>query len=250
MSGITSFILRSLGCLAGALTVTACGSSQGEESHAQAKPAETIMPKPSGPVLVELYQSQGCSSCPPADANVNAIADVPNVIALSFAVTYWDRLGWKDTYAKPAFTRRQWDYAHARRRSSVATPQVWINGRETLVGNRADQLASAIDAARLEGPTLTLQPGKAIVGKARSPVGGADVWLARFDPRTRYVAINAGENGGRTLPHRNIVHSLVRIGHWSGAPLQIALDRVDDGLKDAVFLQSGPGGPILAAARN
>jgi hypothetical protein len=250
MSAITLFILRSLVCLAGALAVTACGSSHGEERHAQANPTETVVPKPRGPVLVELYQSQGCSSCPPADANVNAIADVPNVIALSFAVTYWDQLGWKDTYAKPAFTQRQWDYAHANHQSSVATPQVWINGRETIIGNRADRLASAIDAAHLGGPALTLQPGRVIVGEARAPVGGADVWLARFDPTTRYVAINAGENDGRTLPHRNIVHSLARIGHWSGAPLQIALDRIDDGLKDAVFLQSGPGGPILAAARN
>lgn len=250
MPAITSFFFPLSACFAGALAVTACGSGHGDEHRAQAKPATTIMPKPRGPVLVELYQSQGCSSCPPADANVNAIADTRNVIALSFAVTYWDQLGWKDTYAKPAFTQRQWDYARANHRSSVATPQVWINGRETVVGNRADQLAAAIDAARVHGPTLALQPGKALIGEAPSPVGGADIWLARFDPKTRDVAINAGENGGRTLPHRNIVHSLVRIGHWSGTPLQIALEQVDDGLKDAVFLQAGAGGPILAAVRN
>lgn len=250
MSAVSSFFLASSVCFTGAFALMACSSNQGDKQNARAKPREAVIPKPQSPVLVELYQSQGCSSCPPADANVNAIADIPNVIALSFAVTYWDRLGWKDTYAKPAFTQRQWDYAHANRRSSVATPQVWINGRETIIGNRADQLASAIDAAHLEGPTLTLQPGKAKIGEARSPAGGADVWLARFDPVTRYVAINAGENGGRTLPHRNIVHSLVRIGHWSGAPLQIALNEARDGLRDAVFLQAGSGGPILAAARN
>lgn len=201
-------------------------------------------------MLVELFQSQGCSSCPPADTHLNALADAPDVVALSFAVTYWDHLGWKDTYAKPAFSQRQWDYAHANHLLSVATPQVWVNGTSTLVGNRGDELASAIGGARSDGPTITLHHGDATIGEARSPDGGADIWLARFDPETRYVSIEAGENSGRTLPHRNIVHSLTLIGHWSGAVCTIALNQADDGLKDAVFLQAGPGGPILAAARN
>ena len=201
-------------------------------------------------MLVELFQSQGCSSCPPADTHLNALADTMDVVALSFAVTYWDHLGWKDTYAKPAFTQRQWDYAHANHRLSVATPQVWVNGTSTLIGNRADELASAIGGARGNGPTITLHQGDATIGEAQAPVGGADIWLARFDPETRYVSIDAGENSGRTLPHRNIVHSLTRIGHWSGVLNTIALNQNDDGLRDAVFLQAGPGGPILAAARN
>ncbi|WP_449470095.1 DUF1223 domain-containing protein [Sphingobium chungangianum] len=207
-------------------------------------------PKLSRPVLVELFQSQGCSSCPPADTHLNALADATDVVALSFAVTYWDHLGWKDTYAKPAFTQRQWDYAHANHRLSVATPQVWVNGTNTLIGNRADELAAAIGGAHSDGPTITLHQGGATIGDAQAPVGGADIWLARFDPETRYVSIDAGENSGRTLPHRNIVHSLTRIGHWTGAMHEIALNQNDDGLRDAVFLQAGPGGPILAAARN
>lgn len=237
-------------CILLSLTATACGTSSGHGQQSSVAPKATMLPKPNGPVLVELYQSQGCSSCPPADANVNAIADVPNVIALSFAVTYWDKLGWKDTYAKPAFTQRQWDYAHANHRSGVATPQVWINGRDAIIGNRADQLALAIDRAHLSGPTLSLKSGKAIIGRANGPAGGADVWLARFDPKTRDVAIRAGENDGRTLPHRDIVHSLDRIGHWSGDPLELPVATSDDGLSDAVFLQAGRGGPILAAARD
>ncbi|MGL4314509.1 MAG: DUF1223 domain-containing protein, partial [Sphingomonas sp.] len=86
------------------------------------------------PTVIELYQSQGCSSCPPADKVVNRIADRPDVIALSFAVTYWDDLGWKDTFASPAFTARQWDYAHAAGRSVVATPQVIVNGKQPVLG--------------------------------------------------------------------------------------------------------------------
>src|SRR5580693_943584 len=86
------------------------------------------------PVVVELFQSQGCSSCPPANANVMAIADRPDVLALSFGVTYWDSLGWKDTFASPKFTARQWDYAHGLGHSNVFTPQVVINGRRDGVG--------------------------------------------------------------------------------------------------------------------
>ena len=81
------------------------------------------------PTVVELFQSQGCSSCPPAIANINAIAARPDILALTFAVTYWDQLGWKDTFARPEFTGRQWDYAHAGGRSQVATPQTIVNGR-------------------------------------------------------------------------------------------------------------------------
>lgn len=89
-------------------------------------------------MVVELYQSQGCSSCPPAIANINAIADRPAVLALTFAVTCWDRLGWKDTFARPAFTARQWEYARAGGRGQVATPQTIVNGRAvTNGGDRA-----------------------------------------------------------------------------------------------------------------
>src|SRR5579864_8039513 len=94
------------------------------------------------PVVVELYQSQGCSSCPPADANVNALADRPGMLVLSFGVTYWDDLGWKDTFADPAYTQRQWDYAHGLRHAEVATPEVVVDGKRDLVGNDPRELAA------------------------------------------------------------------------------------------------------------
>lgn len=112
-------------------------------------PASATAANPAGPTVVELFESQGCSSCPPANANVNAIADRPDILALNFAVTYWDQLGWKDTFAQPAFTARQWDYAHAAGRGQVATPQVIIDGHDTVVGNDAQQLAAAIRASTL-----------------------------------------------------------------------------------------------------
>ena len=89
---------------------------------------------PTSLTVVELFQSQGCSDCPPANANVMALADRPDLLTLSFGVTYWDNLGWKDTFASPQFTARQWDYAHALRHTEVYTPQVIVNGRADIVG--------------------------------------------------------------------------------------------------------------------
>ncbi|WP_294120290.1 DUF1223 domain-containing protein, partial [Sphingomonas sp.] len=204
-------LILSLGALATAGAVSLL--DRGSPARQLAQPAGTG----SVPVLVELYQSQGCSSCPPANANLNAIAGRKDVIALSFAVTYWDYLGWKDIFASPAYTQRQWDYARHYDRGNVATPQIWINGRTTIVGYDARELASSIAAERSNGgPALALTGDSVRVGRSNAPAGGADVWVARYDPRVIQVPIRAGENGGRTLPHRNIVRQLVKIGHWSG----------------------------------
>jgi len=200
------------------------------------------------PAVVELYQSQGCSSCPPADLAVNSIADRPDVLALSFAVTYWDQLGWKDIFGDPAFTQRQWDYARAGGRQNVATPQVVVNGRGAIVGNNRPEIEAAV--ARYDrgagGPAIS-SDGKSIqVGAGQ---GKATLWLVRYDPRTIPVAIRAGENGGRTIPHRNIVRQLVAIGDWKGRPLKVALPPARAGLESAVLLQAGKGGPIIASRR-
>lgn len=212
-----------------------------------AGPEQATATMPGGPVLVELYQSQGCSSCPPANANLNAIADRPDVVALSFAVTYWDYLGWKDTFASPQFTERQWDYAHHNGRGNVATPQMWVNGRTTIVGNDARQLAAAIGRSRTRGPGLVLTSDEVRVGADKGH--GGDLWIARYEPRTVQVPIRAGENGGRTLPHKNIVRQLVRLGHWDGRAMSFPLPRGRPGLATAAFLQAGKGGPVLAAAK-
>src|SRR5690348_13496568 len=90
--------------------------------------------------VVELFQSQGCSDCPPANANVMALNDRPDLLTLSFGVTYWDQLGWKDTFASPQYTARQWDYAHALKHSEVYTPQVIVNGRADITGRDKAQL--------------------------------------------------------------------------------------------------------------
>lgn len=202
-------------------------------------------------VVVELFQSQGCSSCPPALANLNAIADRPDVLALSYGVTYWDQLGWKDSFASPQYTARQWDYAHHYGRGEVATPQVWIDGRGSIVGSNTAQFRQSLASApALDGPDLRLVNDRVAVAQGRAPRGGAEVWLVRYDPRTIQVAIRAGENGGRTLAHRNIVRQLVDLGHWSGNATSFPIPTsTRDGLKTAVLVQLGRGGPIVSAAK-
>jgi hypothetical protein len=202
------------------------------------------------PIVVELYQSQGCSSCPPADANVNALADRPDLLILSFGVTYWDSLGWKDTFADPAYTQRQWDYAHQWRRAEVATPEVVIDGRRDVVGVDAHELGATIRATGAPvGAILSVGPRGVAIATGRAPAGGADIWLVRYDPRTLNVAVRRGENGGKTLPHRDVVRRLTRIGRWIGPAVSIALPPADPVLRAAILVQATNGGPILAAAK-
>lgn len=257
---ITCLATRRMARLAplAALLAAACGQAGvtgSESADGQVRTARTMpaiaTASAEAPVVVELYQSQGCSSCPPANANVNALADRPDVLPLSFAVTYWDQLGWKDSFARPEHTARQWDYARAAGRGNVATPQVVINGgRTTFVGANPAQLDSAIKAAGSPkgGPILSI--GGGAVGLKAGTGAPATVWLVRYDPGVRQVAIRAGENGGQTLPHRFVVRELTKLGEWKGATVRYALPAAaQHGLRSAVLVQRGPGGPITAARR-
>jgi hypothetical protein len=204
------------------------------------------------PVVVELFQSQGCSSCPPANANLATVADKPGVIALNFSVTYWDDQSWKDTFAQPKFTARQWDYAHAFRRGNVFTPQIVVDGRHDGVGANSGDFAHLVGsgAADAAGPSVGLAAGAATIGAGAKPAADADVWLVRYDPRVLQVPIKGGENGGRTLPHKDIVRELVRIGGWNGAAETLPLPPASQpGLISAILVQTPHGGPILAAAK-
>lgn len=203
------------------------------------------------PAVIELFQSQGCSSCPPANANLNAIADRPDVLALSFAVTYWDRLGWKDIFADAAFTERQWDYAKSSGRGNVYTPQMIVNGRGVLIGHSSDELRAFLRRydRGSTGPAIVGTAGRVIVEKA-AMAKPAIVWLVRYDPRIHNVPIGAGENGGRTLPHKNVVRSLHALGQWSGAAVSFAVPpSSEEAYRTAVLVQQGKGGTIIAARR-
>jgi hypothetical protein len=212
--------------------------------------AQPALSQPAPVQVVELYTSQGCSSCPPANAAVAAISARPEILALSFGVTYWDNLGWKDTFAQKTFTDRQWDYARGLRHEEVGTPQVVVNGRLDTVGQSVGEIDQALRKAALPagGPALTLQAGSVAIAGA-APPRPAVVWLVRYDPNVVQVPVKRGENTGKTLPHKNVVHELTRLGDWSGGPKRFALPAAPDGLKTAILLQAGPGGPILAAAK-
>ena len=203
----------------------------------------------SRPTVIELYQSQGCSSCPPALAVLDQlVGERPDVLALNFAVTYWDQLGWKDQYAQPGFTARQWDYAHAQGRGNVQTPQLIVNGSRAVLGSRKGEVESAIAAAhRTPGPDIAVAGNHLTIGTGAKARG--QVWIVDYDPRRVPVAIGAGENGGRTLVHRNIVRHLVSIGAWTGSAATYNLPAAHPGLSRAVLVQVDKGGSILGAKR-
>jgi len=204
------------------------------------------------PTVVELFQSQGCSSCPPAEANVAAFSDRADVLVLAFEVDYWDRLGWKDTFSKASWTARQYAYAHAMGRDGVYTPQVVVNGRAEGDGLEAGELAGLMRRGDrgAGGPDVAFAGGSVAVGPASPPAGGADVWLARYIPRTVEVSIPRGENAGHTLPYKDVVREMVLIGHWHGDAATFPLPAGGEpGLADAAIVQGAGAGPILAAAR-
>ena len=157
----------------------------------------------------------------------------------------------KDTFATPAYTARQWDYARAAGRAQVATPQVIVNGRGAVVGSNAAQLAAAIrgNARGPDGPAIGREGSKIVIGGAAG-AKAATVWFVRYDPRTLNVAIRAGENDGKTLPHRNIVRSLDALGTWNGAQMAFTIPAATDpNYRSAILVQEGKGGRIIAAGR-
>ena len=206
-------------------------------------------PMPAQPVVLELFTSQGCSSCPPADIAVAKAADRPDVIALSFNVTYWDHLGWKDTFARPEFTDRQVAYAKALGQGSPYTPEVVAGGRAGGVGNSARAVDALIAKGRTTATTMvTATPGKVSVAAGVAPRRGADVWLVSYDPRVIQVPVKAGENTGKTLPQRNVVRGLKRLGGWTGDAASFNAPAVDRSLRAVVIVQGKDAGPILAVA--
>jgi len=204
------------------------------------------------PIVVELYQSQGCSSCPPANLALNTIAGDKDVIALNFSVTYWDRLGWKDIFGDEAYTDRQVNYARTLRERNVYTPQVVINGTRAIVGNRPGELKQAVGNSRkiYGGPSIRAKGNLVNISKSNNKQRNTKVWLVRYDPRTLNVAIKSGENGGRTLPHKNIVRELKDMGFWTGQARNIELPKSKDSRwKSVILVQNMGTGKIISAAR-
>lgn len=197
--------------------------------------------------VVELFTSQGCSSCPPANANLISLSARPDLLVLSFAVTYWDRLGWKDTFGQEVFTDRQRIYEPALGERGPFTPQMVVNGTASTVGNRLGDVEQLIArTGAVSGPDIALEGGTVSVGAGQAPGASADVWLVQYDPATVEVPVGRGENSGRTLAHTHVVHALRRLGSWTGSPVAFAVSAAPNGLRNAVLVQGASGGPIVA----
>lgn len=206
------------------------------------------------PVVVELYTSQGCSSCPAADAILSSLADREDVIALALHVDYWDYIGWPDTFAKPGFTKRQKAYARAAGAHTIYTPQMIVQGREQLIGARPGELVESI-AREMQGvPPVAIEAEREgdslrIRAVAQSPMPeGAVVQLVRYRP-SETVLIERGENAGRSIDYRNIVTDWTLLGDWDGTgPLDLSVPVT--GTEPSVVILQEPGpGAILAARR-
>jgi hypothetical protein len=202
------------------------------------------------PVVVELFTSQGCSSCPPANAYLNELVrDRSDVLALAFHVTYWDRLGWKDPFSMEAATERQDRYGH-RFGDGSYTPEIVIDGASSHVGSRRDEVGPAIDAAKRQGRTATsvniAKAGDQLTIELGEGSGNGKVLLVGFD-RDHETAIRRGENGGRTLRESNVVRSVREVGDWQGKALHIS-EKFPDG-EDAAVIVQAPDGRIVGAAR-
>lgn len=213
--------------------------------------------------VVELFTSQGCSSCPPADALLAGLARQSDIVALSFPVDYWDYLGWKDTLAQPLFTARQKAYAESRSDRQVYTPQIIVNGMKPCIGSDRAKIEKSIQATTDGRMALPVDVGIAekdgivtitVEETPHTQQKHGDVWVLPII-REQTVPIGRGENRGKTVTYANVVRGMTHVGEWQGGSarfrLPVASARGDaDGY--VVLLQSGEGtkpGPILGAAK-
>ncbi|MBK1636189.1 DUF1223 domain-containing protein [Rhodovulum adriaticum] len=206
------------------------------------------------PVVVELFTSQGCSSCPPVDALIAELAKRDDVIPLALHVDYWDYIGWKDIFADPAHTMRQKAYAQVAGARSIYTPQLVVGGTDHIVGYRPMDLARVIEShAESDSPvSLSMtRDGKNVVITAQSEQRfDEDVVLqvVRYRPEAS-VEIKRGENSGRVLHYANIVEAWKAVARWDGAePLIVTVETVEGKPVVAIVQRPGPG-PIIAAAQ-
>ena len=209
------------------------------------------------PVVVELFTSQGCSSCPPADEFLGELAMRDDVLALAYHVDYWDYIGWKDPFASADFTQRQRDYQGSLGTHMVYTPQMVIDGKFDAVGSRRSEVGRIIleSAAHAKIPiAIDAAPSGELI--AHIPAATIDlsdpavVWMVRFDAK-HVTEVGRGENSGATLTDYNVVRELRQMGEWTGAALDVPLGVRKEDLSSsgcAVIVQGHGLGPVIGAA--
>jgi hypothetical protein len=210
------------------------------------------------PMVVELFTSEGCSSCPPADALLGELIERQYVLPLSFHVDYWDYIGWKDRFADPLFTKRQRAYAAAQGTSMVYTPQMIVAGAIDVVGSDRKAVEKALKTAYTRNTMYRIQvvrdpKGRVIAQFPEAPIGvPATVWLVTYQ-KSAESKVKAGENSGRDLMTYNVVRSLQKVGMWYGPAAEIEL-KLDPQAKAnspdacAIIANQAEHGPIIAAA--
>jgi hypothetical protein len=207
-------------------------------------------------VVAELFSSQGCSSCPPADQLLNEIRVRPGVLALTYHVDYWDYLGWKDTLGSADFSQRQYDYAKARGDMDVYTPQMIVNGEKPLVGSQRSEVYAVLEQSRQSNWPVALSLSATTteilvdIGQAEG-IGEATLWILPILGEIS-VKIERGEMAGQEITYHNVVRRVVPAGMWSGKATRISLPKAgimpEDSTACAALLQIGKVGKILGAA--
>ncbi len=214
-------------------------------------------------IVLELFTSQGCSSCPKADALLPEFIKRKDVIAISMSINYWDYLGWRDTFGKALFTDRQRSYGKRIGDGIIYTPQMIVDGRAHVNGSNRSAIEALIaqrkkERARTPGVALDVitRDDMLIVTVGDAPAGvkveAATLWMALFS-RKKTVKVQRGENRGRYLTYHNVVRELAPIGRWTGARMTLKLPKKPISQRGAdgcvILLQNGDGGPIVAAAQ-
>jgi hypothetical protein len=210
------------------------------------------------PIVIELFTSQGCSSCPPADAFLEELRSMKGVVAISLHVDYWDYLGWRDTLGDAAYSQRQRDYARRRNDGDVYTPQMVIDGANHFVGSNRTSVRAAIKRAQAATPPLWIpitlsNSGEelVVVLDAHDNAPESTLWLLAIAPSVT-VKIMRGENAGRKITYFNVVKRLVPAGMWHGKAVSLSFPvdgfMTDEGKACVALLQSGTAGPVIGAA--
>jgi hypothetical protein len=204
------------------------------------------------PAVIELFTSEGCSSCPPAEAYIGELVKRRDVLALTFHVDYWDELGWKDRFGLPEAVQRQRAYARSLRLSTVYTPQVVIDGQADFVGSDRSNIGDALRAARSGvAVALSVHDGEILIDLDAAPrVTSSEILLVAYQ-RTAVSPIGRGENAGRTITEHNIVRAFRSLGRWDGQKQQFrsTVESLPRDATDVAVLVQPPGqAPIIGAA--
>ncbi|KUJ22084.1 DUF1223-domain-containing protein [Mollisia scopiformis] len=206
--------------------------------------------------VVELFQSQGCQSCPPTIPKIHEVTNDPNLILLTYDVTYFDNQGWVDTFANKQSDNRQRAYVMKWGRNNLFTPQVIVDGLADGTGAGSNEVQEIIDQARqLRAQmdwhiSLDTNGTELRIDSDKTEIESHDILLVKYDPQQQLIKVGKGTNKGKKLNHRNLVKDITKVGEWTGGNLTLPLpEQEHQGLDMVALVQAGPGGPIVASQK-